>query len=282
MKYKLILLDIDGTLFNSKHVITDETKRALLKAQESGLRLIIASGRPENGLHKIADSLDMEDNNGILISYNGAMVSDYETKEIIYEKRMSKEDARDVLTHLKKFEGLRAIVDKDEYMYVEDVYNCYLDLEDGKFNIIQHESRGNGFMLKEVENLADFIDFPVAKILTAGNPEYLQDNFKLMREPFEGKLSSMFTAPFYYEYTAKDVDKSEALKASVEKLGYSSDEMIAFGDGENDITMVDYAGCGVAMGNAIDSLKEVSDYITLSNDQDGIAYALKNILPELY
>ena len=84
----------------------------------------------------------------------------------------------------------------------------------------------------------------------------------------------MFTAPFYYEFTAKNVDKAKAIDAAFTKLGYVAEEMIAFGDAENDTSMLEYAGIGVAMGNATDALKAAADEVTLSNDEDGIAASL--------
>jgi Cof subfamily protein (haloacid dehalogenase superfamily) len=84
----------------------------------------------------------------------------------------------------------------------------------------------------------------------------------------------MFTAPFYYEFTAKNVDKAKAIDTAFTKLGYTADEMIAFGDAENDISMLEYAGIGVAMGNATEAVKAIADEITLSNDEDGIAESL--------
>lgn len=91
----------------------------------------------------------------------------------------------------------------------------------------------------------------------------------------------MFTGPFYFEFTAQGIDKAKALDAVLKPMGYKQEEMIAFGDGQNDASMVKYAGLGVAMANAVDELKEISQYITGSNDEDGIADALYKFIPEL-
>ena len=142
------------------------------------------------------------------------------------------------------------------------------------FNVIESESRGNGYILCEKRDLAAFADYPIEKILTAGEPEYLRAHYQEMGAPFKDRLSCMFTAPFYYEFTAKNVDKAKAIDTAFAELGYTADEMIAFGDAENDISMVQYAGIGVAMGNAVDALKAIADEVTLSNDEDGIAVSL--------
>jgi Cof subfamily protein (haloacid dehalogenase superfamily) len=273
---RAILLDIDGTLTNSRKIITPRTADALKKAQAMGIRLVIASGRADQGLYQYADVLDMPSNHGIFICYNGAKVMDCQTKEIIFHKPMSIEDGKAVLEHMKKFK-VSPIIIKDEYMYTNDVYSGMIHKEIGSdeiFNVIQYESRGNHYILCEKRDLAAFADYPIEKILTAGEPEYLRDHYEEMGAPFKNRLSCMFTAPFYYEFTAKNVDKAGAIDTAFPKLGYSAEEMIAFGDAENDISMLKYAGIGVAMANAAEAVKAIADEVTLSNDEDGIAESL--------
>ncbi|MBR3348752.1 MAG: HAD family phosphatase [Solobacterium sp.] len=273
---RVILLDIDGTLANSKKIITPKTKEALLKAQEKGIRLAIASGRADQGLYQWADVLDMQKHHGIFVCYNGAKVMDCQTKEVLFHQPMSIAEGKEVLEHLKQFEVIPIII-KDEYMYTNDVYAGMIHRNIGSdtvFNVIEYESRSNGYILCEKKDLAAFADYPIEKILTAAEPEYLRDHYEEMAAPFKDRLSCMFTAPFYYEYTAKNVDKAKAIDAAFTKLGYSADEMIAYGDAENDMSMLKYAGIGVAMGNATDGLKAIADEITLSNDEDGIAESL--------
>ena len=95
-----------------------------------------------------------------------------------------------------------------------------------------------------------------------------------MMEPFKDSLSCMFTGPFYFEFTAQGIDKAKALDTVLKPMGYSQDEMIAFGDEKNDISMFDIVGTAVAMGNGSQEAKDHADYITDSNDNDGIAKAL--------
>jgi Cof subfamily protein (haloacid dehalogenase superfamily) len=217
----------------------------------------------------------------MFIGFNGAQVIDCQNGEIIYEHAMSAEDARSVLRHISRFEVQPMIV-HGEYMYVNDAYKGVLQLENGPKNIMEHEAHGNHYPLCEVFDLASFVDFPVEKILTLGQPEYLQQHWQEMAAPFQGRLASMFTAPFYYEYTAKGIDKAAAIRESLHKLGYTREEMIAFGDAQNDKTMIEYAGIGVAMGNATDELKAAADEITASNDEDGIAESLYRHMPEVF
>jgi len=278
MKLKVIVLDIDGTLINSKKQLTDKTKAALLDAQNKGIKVILASGRPTTGMMELAHALEMHKHHGLLISFNGSQVLDCESNEILFNQTMPIEDTQRLLNHLKKFDIIPMVI-KDDYIYVNDVYNCFISLKDNpKFNIVQYESRDGGFKLCEIDDLSKFTDFPQNKILVAGNPEYLIENYKAMSEPFAGTLNSMFTAPMYYEYTALGIDKAKALDFVLNPLGITRKEVISFGDGHNDIPIIQYAGHGVAMGNAVKELKDIANEVTLSNDEDGIAYILNKYI----
>lgn len=277
---KVIIMDVDGTLTNSKKVITKKTKDVLIKAQESGALLILASGRPTSGLMDLAKELKMDENHGLLVSFNGSKVVDCQTNDVLFNETISVEDGQAVLEHMKKFD-VKPMIDKGDYMYVNDVFNNQINYNGEPFNIIQYESRGGKFKLCEKDDLAAFADYPLNKILTAGEAEYLQANYKEMMEPFKDTLSCMFTAPFYFEFTAQGIDKAKALDTVLIPMGYKKEEMIAFGDGHNDASMVKYAGIGVAMDNAVDDLKAIADEVTLSNEEDGIAYALSKHLKDI-
>lgn len=274
---KVIIMDVDGTLTNSKKVVTEKTKNALIKAQEEGAILVLASGRPTSGLLDLAKELKMNENNGLLVAFNGSKVIDCETNEVLFNETMSIEEGQAVLEHMKKFD-VKPMIDKDDYMYVNDVFNNEINYKGSPFNIIQYEARGGKFKLCEKDDLAAFADYPLNKILTAGEPEYLKSHYKEMMEPFKDTLSCMFTADFYFEFTAKGIDKAKALDSVLIPRGYKKEEMIAFGDGHNDASMVNYAGIGVAMANAVDDLKAIADEITLSNEEDGIAHTLSKYI----
>ncbi len=281
MSIKVIIMDVDGTLTNSKKLIPEETKSALIKAQENGAILVLASGRPTSGLMDFAKELNMEHYHGLLVSFNGSMVIDCETNNILFNETMKVEDGQAVLEHMKKF-NVKPMINKDNYMYVNDVFDNEIKINGEPFNIIQYESRGGKFKLCEKDDLASFADYPLNKILIAGEPEYLKENYQYIMEPFKDKLSCMFTAPFYFEFTANGIDKAKALDTVLTPMGYTKEEMIAFGDGHNDASIIKYAGIGVAMGNAVEELKSIADEITLSNEENGIAVSLRKHMPELF
>ncbi|QLY78008.1 Cof-type HAD-IIB family hydrolase [Clostridium intestinale] len=277
---KVIIMDVDGTLTNSEKKITEKTKNALIRAQEEGVILVLASGRPTSGLMDYAKELKMDEHHGLLVSFNGAKVVECQTNKLLFNEAMSVKEGQAVLEHMKKFD-VKPMIDKDDYLFVNDVYNCNVQYKDKPFNVIQYESRGGKFKLCEKDDLAAFADYPLNKILTAGDPEYLKKNYEEMMEPFKDTLSCMFTGPFYFEFTAKGIDKAKALDTVLIPMGYKKEEMIAFGDGHNDASMIKYAGIGIAMANAVEDLKEIADEVTLSNEDDGIAYALSKYFEDL-
>ncbi|MCR5794657.1 MAG: Cof-type HAD-IIB family hydrolase [Solobacterium sp.] len=276
---KAILLDIDGTLTDDRKRITPETKKALLKAQAAGIRLIIASGRPPRGLRRFAEELDMYDNRGLFICYNGAEVITCGTEETLFSVPMRPEESKAVLQHLKQFDVVPVIM-HGRYAYLPNAYKGNM-IDNGKgtvFNVIDYEVHSNGYLIRECADMAEEIGFPVKKILTAGDPAYLKEHYMEMDEPFRDTLSCMFTAPFYYEFTAKGIDKAKAIEATLKHIGCTREELMAFGDAQNDRSMIAYAGIGVAMGNAVDEVKEAAGYVTLDNNHDGIAHALHHFL----
>lgn len=277
MNLKAIVLDIDGTLLTEEKVISVRTKQALIEAQIQGVKVILASGRPTSGMRHLVEELEMNHHHGLIVSYNGACVIDCENDEILFNQTMSVTEVKAVLRHLEQFE-VTPMIEKGDYMLVDDVYDCWLNLPQGPFNVIQYESRGGGYLLCEVANLADAIDIPLNKILVAGDPQYMKDHESQIAQPFIEQLSSMFTAPFYYEFTAKNIDKAFALDTVLHQFNIHASEIIAFGDGHNDLSLIRYAGKGVAMGNAVDALKAAADVITASHNEEGIALIVEEYL----
>ena len=274
---KVIIMDIDGTLTNEDKIISENTKNKLKELQSQGAVLVLASGRPTRGLMQFAKELEMDKHNGLLVSFNGARVTDCETGNILFDQTMTVDTCKAVLNHMKNFDVI-PMVYKGEYLHVTDVYNNIVHAYGRELNIIHYESRLCNYKLCEVDDLEEFADFPMNKILTAGEPDYLQENYKKMMEPFKDSLNCVFTADMYFEFTEKGIDKANALHCALTPLGYTKEDMIAFGDAQNDKTMLEYAGIGVAMGNATQEIKDIADYITLSNNDDGIVHALNELL----
>ncbi|MFW7412441.1 Cof-type HAD-IIB family hydrolase [Vagococcus fluvialis] len=208
---------------------------------------------------------------------DGSKVIDVKTGEELFNQAMTVEEGKAVLEHMKQFD-VTVMIDKDDYMYTNDVFSCTLDYKGQPLNIVEYESRGGKYKLCEKDDLAEFLDYPINKILTAGKPEYLKEVYQEMKAPFNNKLNCVFTADFYFEFTAQHIDKAKALDTVLSPLGIERKDVIAFGDGHNDVTMLAYAGMGVAMENAVSELKRVADFETNSNDEEGIVNFLEQHL----
>ena len=265
--YKMIVLDIDGTLTNDEKKITPKTLDALKKAQENGIILVLASGRPVAGLGKLCRELEMEKHHGILLAYNGGKLLDAQSGTVLYEKAIPQERAKAVLRHLEKF-SVSPMVMKENYLYVPDKEGYKADYEAGI----------NGLEIVEVGKLSEFLDFAPVKILTAAPNEVLLEYMDAITSPFQNEFAFAMSAPFYLECNMKGINKAASLELVCRNMGISSNDIIAFGDAQNDISMVEYAGLGVAMGNACDELKSIADEVTLSNNEDGIAIVLEKYL----
>lgn len=274
MDLKAIVMDLDGTLLNDQKLMSPRTKEKLIEAQKQGITVVLASGRPTNGMLDLADELELDQYEGYLVSYNGSSVYDAKTKEFVFTQGLPMDLAKKILNHLSRFDVV-PMVDIDDTMYVTDAYfDIDFPVPAGHLSIVQYEVRGGNFKVCEVDHYDEVIDRAINKILVAGNPTYLEENIDAMRAPFIEEATIAFSAPFYFEYTDKGVDKARALNEFLPKLGIEPENVIAFGDGQNDRSIIEFAGIGVAMGNAVPEILEIADEVTKTNEEDGIAEIL--------
>lgn len=268
MSYKMIVLDIDGTLTNDEKKITPKTLDALKKAQERGIILVLASGRPVAGLKQLSCELEMDTHHGILLAYNGGKVLDAEDGTVLYEKSIPVERAKAVLRHLEQFPVTPMTYGKD----------CLYTMDKNGYKV-EYESRIIGLEVTETKiPLSEFLSVSPVKILTAAPNEVLLSKMEEITAPFAEEFSFVMSAPFYLECNMKGINKATSLDYVCKNMGIKREEIISFGDAQNDITMIEYAGLGIAMENACEELKAVANEITLSNNEDGIAVALEKHL----
>ncbi len=266
---QMIALDLDGTLTNSNKEITPKTKAALMKAQEQGIRLILASGRPVHGIMPLAKELELEKHNGYILSFNGGKIINCETEEIVFEQALEMDQ------YFKVFDVLKPFMHNMSLMTYE---NNSIITETPNDKYVKEEAWINKISIKQVMSLEDYIYFPVVKFLGGGEPEYMAQIEPIVKEGLGAGFDVYRSMPYFLEILSEGIDKAASLDRMFAKLGLSSENLMAFGDGFNDLTMLKYAGCGVAMENAVDAVKEVADYVTKSNNEDGIAYALEELL----
>lgn len=262
--YKILALDIDGTLLNSKKEITPAVASAIEKLQKRNVPILIASGRPTQGIRHVAAELNMQERGGYILSFNGGKITDCKTDEVIYSETILPEYYEEICEYVANMNASLLTYDK-EYIITEKPDNKYVEVE----------SKVVKMPVKKVDNILDELICPVDKFLLVGEPEYMMSQVKAMAEHFKGRLNVFQSEPYFIEVVPLGIDKAASLQVLLEKLGLTKDELVACGDGRNDVTMVDYAGMGIAMANACDEVKTVADYITASCDEDGVARAIE-------
>lgn len=267
MKYRFLVLDLDGTLTNNKKEITEHTRRVLIEAQERGVKIVLASGRPTYGIAPIAEKLELKKYGGYILSYNGGEITNWQTGELMYENVL---DA-DVLPYLyqcAKENNFAIVTYQGKYVLTEYPDDEYV-LKEAILNVME---------TKKVDNFLEAIDFPVAKCLIVGEGTRLAVLEKQMYEVLKDRMGVYRSEPYFLELVPKGIDKAQSLAVLLEKIGGTKEEMIAVGDGFNDLSMIQYAGLGVAMANAQEPVRQAADYITLSNEEDGVAAVVEKFM----
>ncbi len=267
MAYEVLVLDIDGTLTNSEKLISDRTKQAVFDLQERGHKVVLASGRPVPGILPVAKEIKLNEYGGYILAYNGGKIVEAKTGEIIYQKMLPQNYIRLLYEAAEEFDTGILTYDKEGV-----VSGRRMD------EYIEIEARINKLPVKVVENFTEYVNYPVNKCLMTGEGLYLADVEKKMKERYGRELSIYRSEPFFLEIMPKHIDKAHSLEVLLNHLGLSNEQMISCGDGYNDLTMIEYAGMGVAMANANDEVKSAADYITLSNDEDGVAHVIEKFM----
>ena len=267
MAYEILVLDIDGTLTNSQKEISNNTLNAILNIQERGHIVVLASGRPTPGILELSAKLQLAKYNGYILSYNGGKIIHCASNEIIFQKVLDQsviaELYQDALEHkvgIITYENNSIIAGTktDEYML--------------------KESNINKIPIKEVPNFIDYVTFDVNKCLMTGESSHLAYVEEQLKRKYENKLSIYRSEPYFLEIMPKGIDKAKSLSKLLDHLNLTKEQLICCGDGYNDLTMIEYAGLGVAMENANDDVKKVADFITHSNDNDGVVHVINQFL----
>ncbi|MCI7766588.1 MAG: Cof-type HAD-IIB family hydrolase [Oscillospiraceae bacterium] len=267
MKYKIIFLDIDGTLTDSRKLISENTRRALMKASDMGLIIAIASGRPEPGLAYAAGELELSSRGGYILPFNGGIVKNVSTGEVISENSISRETLETAYSAAKEF-GIGIITYKDGEIIAANRSDEYIALE----------SRINGMPVRITDNFLGDIAHDPVKCLLTGKPEIAEKAEMHLAEQLSGKANVFRSEPFFVEVVPNGIDKAESIKMLIARLGISREEVIACGDGFNDVSMIKFAGLGVAMENGCEAAKAAADYIAPSNDDDGIVNVIEKFV----
>lgn len=271
MKYKLAVLDIDGTLLNDNKEISKHTRSAIIKAQQLGLRIALASGRPSRGIRPIVDELDMEKYGGYYLAYNGSKIFEAVGNKTIFEKYV---DA-DIVPFIEKTARKH-----DLAILTYNRGRLLTNRPNNKY--ILQEASLNGLEIIHTENLSESIDFDIHKVMLVGDPKILSSLEGNLKKRLNGSANVFLSEPYFLEFTPDNIDKANTVGYLLETLNINPDEMLVIGDGVADVKMLQMAGLSIAMGNAQDSVKVCADITTLSNNEEGVAIAFeKTILSEM-
>lgn len=268
MKYKLLVLDVDGTLLNDEREISKRTLAALLKVQQMGVRIVLASGRPTYGLMPLAKTLELGNYGGFVLSYNGCQIIKAQNGEILFERRINPE----MLPYLEKKARKNGFA---IFTYHNDT--LITDSPDNEY--IKNEALLNNLKIIKEDEFSTAIDFAPCKcMLVSDKEEALIELEQHWEKRLAGTLDAFRSEPYFLEVVPCGVNKANTLGALLEHLGVTREEVIAVGDGVCDVTMLQLAGMGVAMGHSQDSVKVCADYVTASNEEDGVALAVEKLI----
>ena len=266
MKYKLLAADMDGTLLNDNRELTPRTVAALRKMVEAGIWFVPSTGRPLSRMGMISSLFD-EDMPFIL--YNGAMVAMHLSGEVLHSVSLSPDTAKEVY-QLGQERDLSIALWQNEKLYFNR--DCPFTRQYGEL----HGSNPN--LISEKSDLESLAQQGITKILWIDHPSRIINFFKEMAAHFGDSLNCHPSRPEFLEFVHAAASKAAAMEVIGARLGVSQAEMVAIGDGYNDLSMLQYAGFSVAMGNAPGEIKAVCNHVTCSNNEDGVAVFIEKHL----
>ena len=267
--YEIIVLDLDGTLTNRDKVITPKTKQRLMELQERGKKIVLASGRPTPGVLPLARELELAKYGSYILSFNGGRITNCKTGEIIFSRSLPQEANQKIIRLAEEEQvGLLSYDEAGAKLLTNQSDSPYAKLE----------ARINGMELVQVDDMEAAITYPVPKYLMMEDGDYLAMVEPRVKAAMGKNFSVYRSEPFFLEVLPRGIDKAQSLERLLSHIGLSREQMIACGDGYNDLTMIQYAGLGVAMENAVLPVRKAADFITYSNNDDGVAHVAEKFM----
>lgn len=267
MEKKILVLDLDGTLTNKEKKVTLPTRQAIRTIQEQGHIVVLASGRPTPGVLPVAEELELGNYGGYILSFNGGRIIRCRDGEVLYNQMLPDDIVPEIFAMADELgigmmtydsKGILANLHHDEFMELE-AFITHLDLHHYEVPMEHFNASVNKCL-----GTAPVLEAPEVK--------------KKFEARFGHRIHVDRSEPFFIELLPMGVNKAASMERLCEILGLSMDNAIACGDGYNDISMIKAAGFGVAMANAQPPVKEAADYITLSNEEDGVAHVIHKFM----
>ncbi|MCK4258602.1 MAG: HAD family phosphatase [Halanaerobiales bacterium] len=267
MSYRLIAIDMDDTLLGDDLKIGSRTKERIQLAREAGVKVVIATGRMFQAIVPYIQELDLKEP---AIVYNGALVQRFGDRDSLVHYPIPLKFAKRIASRVENAGSqLNAYIDDKLYVRARTPEVLYY-MERTKVDSI------------EVGPIANFLQAPPTKLLVIHrNLQEINQLKEELQEEFGEDLSITGSKSYFIEITASGISKGAALAELTKKMGISSREVIAIGDGLNDLTMVKWAGLGVAVQNAHPDLRKAADYVTSSCDEEGVAQVIDQFILQM-
>ncbi|MDI6031775.1 Cof-type HAD-IIB family hydrolase [Flavobacterium sp. LB2P84] len=263
MKYKMLVLDMDDTLLTDDHKISNENREMLFKAQELGVYVILASGRPTPAMISYAKELQLD--NSYMISYNGAVITDLKEDKVIFEQTLTQEQIHELYDYSLK----------SNTHIITYVNGKIVSETDSEF--IEIEKNITGLEHNKVVSFKEEVQSSAVKCILLEDPIYLKEVEKDLKAAMP-HLSVSMSKPFFLEVAQNGIDKASSIKILAEKLDIHQSEIIAVGNAGNDLTMIEYAGLGVWVDNVDPELRDKGDFIVASNNNHGVAEVVRRFI----
>ncbi|WP_368940007.1 sugar-phosphatase [Proteus mirabilis] len=268
MSIKLIVIDLDGTLLNEQHEITPEVHQAIQHAKNSGVHIVLASGRSFNGISPYLKALNLDTSDNFCISNNGSQIHQAENGEIITEDLLNFEDYL-YFEDLSREIGVHFHVLSDNKIYTTNRHISHFTCREAFLTWTPLYYRP----LSEMQR-----DMRFSKFMIVGTPTVLDNAMQYLPANIYQQYSILRSAPYFIEILNTDINKGNAVQKIAEHLKITPEKIMCIGDQDNDLAMLQYAGLGVAMGNAPEEIKKVAKFITLSNKEHGVAVAINKFI----
>lgn len=265
---KLVAIDLDGTLLNNDRVISEKNKQAIKKANKMGIKVVICTGRPLLSVTDILKELDLQNPEDYVITYNGGLVQHAETGEIISQQTLTKEEAIDLYELSKKISIPCNLID------LKNIYE--LPYPNKRQSWYGKTKPALPFVPVKIEEFNEKHTFN--KVIYCFEPETLDKSIADIPPEYFEKYSCVKSRPILFEMMKKDVTKATGISALCNLLSIQPNEVMALGDEENDLSMIQFAGIGVAMENAAEAVKREADFLTKTNNNHGVAHAMEKFI----
>lgn len=285
--YKLIAVDLDGTLLNSYGAVTENTKNAIKKVEEQGANVIIASGRPIDSIMTIANEIGSDK---YFIAGNGAIVYDMKKKEIIYEKCLPKQKVLDIIKICEENSIGYNVYTEKEILTTSLKYNVLyyhkenlkkpedkktkISIINNMYEYIENDENSRFLKITVCDENKFVFNSIIRKLKEIRDIEVLEVSHMAKKMIRQG--TEEFSVEYFYtEISRANVDKWNAIEFLAEKMGINQDEIMAIGDNINDKEMIEKAGLGVVMAQSTPVVVNVANEVTASNNDEGVAKILQ-------